>query len=395
MIANITSSGIDGGNLSITTGSLSYSDILDKEQVRSTGLGLNLSYNATDNVNVGTASNSSGINPIDGFSLSLANRGSVKDQINRATIGQGVLNVSNAIPDYDPAFINRDIDKSQEIIEDKVTGALAGELNVDTRLLSEDGREDIVNDFAATRDGALDLKNNTGYLLDQLNAKTKEEKVLSKRERQTYNILRKEYHTPESAKMNTKMARRNTEEGSVEVACPACIPLFLAGATGIFSMKGEGNPIKGAIETYDDSKFIVKSIPSLIIDEELRRNILLESKERAYNLKNNYDYNIGIQGNLLSIGGSYGTDNKSILFHANPTIGIDFYINAVPKTKTPISSVIYGNIGNLRIPAASTIVTSSGEPGFGLSFGLNYILFPTPINTSAIIPNDVLQNDKN
>jgi hypothetical protein len=52
-----------------------------------------------------------------------------------------------------------------------------------------------------------------------------------------------------------------------------------------------------------------------------------------------------------------------------------------------------GNIRNLRIPSASTIITNSGKPGFGLGFGMNYMFFPTPINTSAIISNNVLQND--
>ena len=167
---------------------------------------------------------------------------------------------------------------------------------------------------------------------------------------------------------------------------------IIAGSMTVLTVKGEGNPIKGAKEVYQDGKELIQRLPTLR-DSEIRGHAVDIAQETIVDLKDNYDYNIGIQGNLLSVGGSYGTDSGSVLFHANPTIGVDFYVNAIPKGEIPISSVTYGNIGNLRIPSASTIVTNSGKPGFGLGFGMNYTLFPAPINTSAIISNDVLQND--
>jgi hypothetical protein len=161
---------------------------------------------------------------------------------------------------------------------------------------------------------------------------------------------------------------------------------LIIGGGVVLAAKGEGNPIKGAKEVYEDVKYLAGNISSLS-DQEIRENFILESKEKANDLYNNYDYNFGVQANLLTVGGSYGTDGKSVVFHANPTIGLELYGSILPKGESPVSSTTY-NPGPLKIISGSSIITNEGKPGIGASIGGNITLFPVPGNLSFIIPEN-------
>ena len=99
---------------------------------------------------------------------------------------------------------------------------------------------------------------------------------------------------------------------------------------------------------------------------------------------NDYDVHVGIQGNLLSVGGGYGTDGVGVNVDVIPNVGLGLYVNAVPKGEKPISSVIWGVKNALSY---SGIVTTKGNVGHGLTLG---VALPTisPINTSIHIPID-------
>ena len=59
------------------------------------------------------------------------------EQLTKATMGQGT--VTNATD-----TTNRDINNTQEITRDQVTGMLDASVTVDHRLLTEDGRKEII-----------------------------------------------------------------------------------------------------------------------------------------------------------------------------------------------------------------------------------------------------------
>ncbi|WP_286433919.1 hypothetical protein [Acinetobacter sp. 256-1] len=71
--------------------------------------------------------------------IGLQNTGSEKEQLTKATMGQGT--VSNATVDT-----NRDINNTQEITRDQVTGLLNGSVTVDNRLFTESGRAEIIKE---------------------------------------------------------------------------------------------------------------------------------------------------------------------------------------------------------------------------------------------------------
>ncbi len=94
----------DGGNLVLNTDSLSYSDINDEDKMRNVGLGISGSNRSQGGQNRGNAS----VN----FNYAMHD----KEQITKATIGQGVINVGGDADSGD-LLINRDVNKSQEIIK--------------------------------------------------------------------------------------------------------------------------------------------------------------------------------------------------------------------------------------------------------------------------------------
>ena len=88
-------------------------------------------------------------------SASLKHTGNDKEQITRATIGAGVIEVGGKVADdAELSGLNRDTTKAQEITKDMTTGALDTTANIDNRVFTSEGRNSIVNEHK-------DLKENT------------------------------------------------------------------------------------------------------------------------------------------------------------------------------------------------------------------------------------------
>ena len=109
VIANIDEEGNDGGNLSLNTGTLAYSDIEDHDQEKSTYLNVGFTMgddNSTNQTESGTNYTASGhYNNHD------------KEQINRATVGEGTITVRDNT-EQDTSDLNRDTDLAQEVTKD-------------------------------------------------------------------------------------------------------------------------------------------------------------------------------------------------------------------------------------------------------------------------------------
>ncbi len=160
--ANLTSNKaawIDGGNLTINTGSLIYSNLNDHNYADSSTFGLSTSIgigqgrSANNTTGQGTA-NSNNPNQQDSFypngstTLTLQNSSTKKEGITRATIGNGNITTgatlafdangdltsSNGGVVNDQTILknlNRDITKSQETTLDQITGALDVNVTID------------------------------------------------------------------------------------------------------------------------------------------------------------------------------------------------------------------------------------------------------------------------
>ncbi len=124
LIANIKTDGTDGGNLSLTTNSLTYEDIKDIESHYSKSLGGNLGIGTKDSYKVTEQAKGT-----THYNINFENKGYEKEQITRATIGSGTINIA---ANSDISGLNRDIFKSQELTKDTITGNLKGEVSLET-----------------------------------------------------------------------------------------------------------------------------------------------------------------------------------------------------------------------------------------------------------------------
>ncbi|WWP43226.1 hypothetical protein V5M36_12035 [Acinetobacter sp. KS-LM10] len=81
----------------------------------------------------------SSLHPSGSTTVGLQSTGNEKEQLTKATMGQG--SVTNTT-----TTSNRDINNTQEITRDQVTGMLDGSVTVDHRLLTESGRAQIIQE---------------------------------------------------------------------------------------------------------------------------------------------------------------------------------------------------------------------------------------------------------
>ena len=138
---SITGAMIDGGdNLHLTTNELEFKDLHDFERVGETGFGVSTS------VGVSTDKGETSLHPNGETSLTLKDTGHDREQITRATIGEGVIEVGGKVADdAELSGLNRDTTKAQEITKDITTGALDATASIDNRVFTSEGRSDILD----------------------------------------------------------------------------------------------------------------------------------------------------------------------------------------------------------------------------------------------------------
>jgi filamentous hemagglutinin len=125
-------------DLTLKTKELEYNDLEDRNVSRATGFGLSTSIGVSKE----------GLSASGATTLTLKNTGNEKEQINRATIGEGSIIIDGKEATNEQlSGLNRDVSKSQEVTSDKITGALDASMTLDNRLFTETGRESIANDF--------------------------------------------------------------------------------------------------------------------------------------------------------------------------------------------------------------------------------------------------------
>lgn len=146
LIANIDKNGMDTGNLNVKAGSLEAKDIYNYENHSQEQYSISGSEMKGNNKEA-VAENNKDIN--DGYvngktHIVLQDQSSEKTGITHATIGQGNIEIADG---SDISGINRDVNKMNEIVSDKVTGALDVDLTIDNREFTKEGREQINKDL--------------------------------------------------------------------------------------------------------------------------------------------------------------------------------------------------------------------------------------------------------
>lgn len=126
VIANTDLTGKDKGNLDIKAGSLEANDIHNYNNSSESGFGFGIS----------TGPDNSGENdgrPGGSVTVHVTNKGSVNESTTHATIGKGNIEVAD---ESDISGINRDINKTETVTKDEITGALDATVTLDTRIIT-------------------------------------------------------------------------------------------------------------------------------------------------------------------------------------------------------------------------------------------------------------------
>ena len=127
VIANTDLTGKDKGNLDIKAGSLEANDIHNFNNSSESGFGLGVATGpAGDGSNDGRPDGSTTIHVVD--------KGSVNESVTHATIGKGNIEVADG---SDISGINRDVNKTETVTRDEVTGALDASVTVDNRVITK------------------------------------------------------------------------------------------------------------------------------------------------------------------------------------------------------------------------------------------------------------------
>lgn len=153
VIANTDLTGKDKGNLDIKAGSLEANDIHNYNNSSENGFGFGVS----------TGPDNSGKNdgrPSGSVTVHVTDKGSVNESTTHATIGKGNIEVADG---SDISDINRDINKTETVTKDEVTGALDASVTVDNRIITGSFSEwwnDVFNKNAEHYDERKDAANN-------------------------------------------------------------------------------------------------------------------------------------------------------------------------------------------------------------------------------------------
>ncbi|WP_171500277.1 DNA/RNA non-specific endonuclease, partial [Acinetobacter portensis] len=119
-------------------GKLNYSGELELKDIEDHNYNSSRGFNVSTSIGIapkGTAEASTA--PKGSTTIGVNSSGQETEQLTKATMGQGT--VTNATD-----TTNRDINNTQEITRDQTTGMLDGSVTIDHRLLTEDGRKEII-----------------------------------------------------------------------------------------------------------------------------------------------------------------------------------------------------------------------------------------------------------
>ncbi|HEY0923395.1 hemagglutinin repeat-containing protein [Rheinheimera pacifica] len=146
LIAAQDAQGNDTGNLSLNTGSLTFTDLSNRSYSSNQSFGVSGSVGVSDKANPADPSQSNTNLALNSSNYSYQNQSSQSLDKTLATIGQGNITVGGEA--VEPEGLNRDVDNiNKEIYAvDRQQGNI--ELTVDHRLFTEEGREEIGQQFS-------------------------------------------------------------------------------------------------------------------------------------------------------------------------------------------------------------------------------------------------------
>jgi hypothetical protein len=158
LIAALDEEGNDSGNLSLNTGSLNFTDLSNRSYSSNQSFGVSGSVGVSDKANPADPSQSNTNLALNSSNYSYQNESSQSLDKTLATIGQGNITVGGN--EVEPEGLNRDVDAiNKELYAvDRQQGNI--DLTVDHRLLSEEGRDEIGQQFSEFGDNIQTIAQN-------------------------------------------------------------------------------------------------------------------------------------------------------------------------------------------------------------------------------------------
>ena len=129
----------DNGTLNLATDELIIEDIKDKDHSENKGFDISAGLSSSGSSTVGLTSD-----------------GHKTEQTTFATLGGGNITQKDG-SEHDISDVNSDLNNSQEITKDMKTGGLNASVTIDHRLVGENGRNDIAEDFEKSGELAVQV----------------------------------------------------------------------------------------------------------------------------------------------------------------------------------------------------------------------------------------------
>ena len=156
LIATQDENGKDLGNLNLTTKTLTYADLnnLNESSSRSTGISTSVGINNNDPAQTAQDAKGEDNLSVNTTNIQHSNSSHYDKSKTLATLGQGNINIADKENSGDLDRLNRDVDNvDKDIVSvDRNKGNI--DLTVDHRMLSEEGRAEIVNDIKIIKEKA-------------------------------------------------------------------------------------------------------------------------------------------------------------------------------------------------------------------------------------------------
>ena len=287
-------------------------------------------------------------------SVGLNESGYDREQITKATIGQGTLTVAGAGSHIDHfgnttgAGINRDISQAQVLIKDKRLDGLDIDTSIQTRYVM-DPMGSVAEDVEAiaelpdnmVRAGENALKMGHAHTLDMLHTIRGENDIYILSEVEMLKHYNGNYDVGVISNSLEMMYNDSIVQGG------QLADLYLGGK---------------------DSKFTRIPFPG-----------------------RDYDIHFGAQVNVGALGSGVGTDGGNLTFDVNPSLGIGVYTDITPRGDKTIIQTSYG-FKNLFSVHGS--MSKNKVPGIGGSVGVSIPFFLIPVNVSVPLHLDSLNKYK-
>ncbi|WP_308469276.1 hemagglutinin repeat-containing protein, partial [Acinetobacter guillouiae] len=316
-------------------GKLNYTGALELKDLQDHSSESNRGFNVSTSVgkSIKGESKESSLHPSGSTTVGLQSTGNEKEQLTKATMGQG--SVTNTT-----ATSNRDINNTQEITRDQVTGLLNGSVTLDNRLLTENGRTEIVKQ---QKDLPENFRQSAENIVQQLPEGEYKNKVL----KSLNNIEAKLYSLPEELQGDVGVIGNNVASELIKQGVTPFDVENLFEEYSFWESATELNKINKQLESLEAQGVSLEQIFKTPVTVEVESNVLAEGTKSEITVKPQTTLGMIILEKTAQVGNDLAEISKST--------GID-----IEKVQLAIGVMLAGPVRLAVEYGKSTAIESTG-----------------------------------